>query len=307
MNRRHFLTAAGAATAAASAPGLLRAASAAGLHIAANTYPWSTFAKRAGREFVLHTDAALAAIASTGVKGYEPNIKAPADFDGLAARLKTHGLEMRSLYVNSVLHDAAQAKQSRADVLAVARRAAETGTKIIVTNPAPIRWGGPEDKSDAQLRTQAAALDALGADLRALGIVLAYHNHDAELRQGGREFHHMLTATDPANVKLCLDAHWVYRGCGNSEVALFDAVAHYGARIVELHLRQSQGGVWTEVFTGTGDIDYERLAAWLAERKMKPLLVLEQAVEKGSPDTLDAVEAHKRSLPHTQRTFAHLA
>jgi inosose dehydratase len=307
MNRRQFLASAGAVTAAGFAPGLVRAASAAGLHIATNTYPWGTFAKRAGRDFVLHTDAALAAIASTGIAGYEPNIKAPADFDGLAARLKAHRLEMRSLYVNSVLHDAAQAKQSRADVLAVARRAAATGTSIIVTNPAPIRWGGPKDKTDAQLRTQAEALDALGADLRALGIVLAYHNHDAELRHGGREFHHMLTATDPANVKLCLDAHWVYRGCGNSEVALFDAVAHYGARIVELHLRQSQGGVWTEVFTGTGDIDYERLAAWLAERKMKPLLVLEQAVENGSPQMFDAVEAHRRSLPHTQRTFGRLA
>lgn len=307
MNRRHFLASAGAATAAGFAPGLLRAASAAGLPIATNTYPWGTFAKRAGRDFVLHTDAALAAIASTGIPGYEPAIRAPAEFDGLAARLKAHGLAMRSLYVNSVLHEAEQAKQSRADVLAVARRAAETGTKIIVTNPAPIRWGGPDNKTDAQLRTQAAALDALGADLRALGLVLAYHNHDIELRHGGREFHHMLTATDPANVKLCLDAHWVYRGCGNSEVALFDAVAHYGARIVELHLRQSQGGVWTEVFTGTGDIDYERLAAWLAERKMKPLLVLEQAVEKGSPETLDGVEAHKRSLTHTQRTFARLA
>jgi len=48
-------------------------------------------------------------------------------------------------------------------------------------------------------------------------------NRDAELRQGGREFHHMLTATNPDDVKLCLDAHWIYRGCGDSQVAVFDA------------------------------------------------------------------------------------
>jgi len=72
MNRRQFLASAGAVTAAGFAPGLVRAASAAGLHIATNTYPWGTFAKRAGRDFVLGTDAALAAIASTGIAGYEP-------------------------------------------------------------------------------------------------------------------------------------------------------------------------------------------------------------------------------------------
>jgi inosose dehydratase len=252
----------------------------------------------------LHTDEALAAIAAAGLPGYEPAIKSLAEFDGLAARLKRHGLEMRSLYVNSALHEEAQARQSSAEVLAIARRAVALGTKIIVTNPSPIRWGGPENKTDAQLAGQARALDRLGAELRALGVSLAYHNHDIELRHGGREFHHMLTATDPANVKFCLDAHWVYRGCGNSQVALFDVLEHYGARIVELHLRQSREGVWTEVFTGAGDIDYERLAGWLAQRRMSPLLSLEQAVEKGSPDTLDAVAAHRQSLANTRTVFA---
>ena len=85
-------------------------------------------------------------------------------------------------------------------------------------------------------------------------MVLAYHNHDAEMREGAREFHHMLTGTDPANVKLCLDAHWIYRGSGNSQVALFDIVEIYVDRIVELHLRQSHDGIWSEVF-GEGDIN----------------------------------------------------
>lgn len=307
ISRRQFLTVVSATTAvAAILPRAHAAPAAAGLHVATNTYPWGTFAKREGKGFTLHTGEALAAIASSGIAGYEPAVKSPAEFDGLAARLQAHGLEMRSLYVNSVLHEEAQAKQSLAEVLAVARRAVEIGTKIIVTNPSPIRWGGPENKTDAQLRTQARALDTLGAELRALGVTLAYHNHDIELRHGGREFHHMLTATDPQNVKLCLDAHWVYRGCGNSEVALFDAVEHYAARIVELHLRQSREGVWTEVFTAEGDIDYRRLKAWLQRKRLSPLLVLEQAVEKGSPNTLNGIEAHRRSAANTRELFAAL-
>ena len=124
--------------------------------------------------------------------------------------------------------------------------------------------------------------------------VLAYHNHDAELRQGGREFHHMLTATDAANVKFCLDAHWVFRGCGDSEVAVFDALTHYHERIVELHLRQSVGGVWTEAFSMEGDIDYARLFSYLTDKGITPHLVLEQSVEVKSPKRLSAVEAHQQ-------------
>lgn len=298
MKRRRFITSAAALAAAA------RAADSPQLHIATNTYPWGTFARRDGGAFKPHTDEALAAIASAGIQGYEAGFGSPAEFDDLGARLKAHGLEMRSLYVNSTLHDAAQTPQSIENVLAIARCAAELGCGIVVTNPSPIKWGGPENKTDPQIIAQAAALDKLGAELRKLGMVLAYHNHDIELRNGAREFHHMLTATNPDNVKFCLDAHWVFRGCGDSQVALFDVLEHYGSRIVELHLRQSSGGIWTEVFTGKGDIDYERLAAWLKQRGIKPHLSLEQAVEKGSPHTLDAIAAHKQSVANARRVFA---
>jgi inosose dehydratase len=305
MNRRSFLLRTAATGLVLGSP-TLRSAAASTPHVATNTYPWGTFASRDGGTFTLHTDEALAAIARTGITGYEPIINAPEEFNGLEARLKAHGLEMRSLYVNSTLHDDS-ASASIDSVLAIARRALEIGTRIIVTNPSPIRWGGPENKSDAQLRAQAKALDRLGADLRQLGATLAYHNHDIELRLGAREFHHMLTATDPANVKLCLDAHWVFRGCGDSQVALFDAVEHYGSRIVELHLRQSRNGIWTEVFSGEGDIDYARLSAWLRQHGIKPHLVLEQAVETGSPKTLDVIAAHRQGLAQARQLFQGLS
>lgn len=271
--------------------------------IATNTYPWGTFARREGQAYSQHSDSALAEIAASGIIGYEPGFTAEAELDGLSPRLKQRGLQMPSIYVNSQLHDDA-AERSIATALAIARRAIELGTCIVVTNPAPIRWGGAENKTDAQLMAQARALDRLGEELRGLGAGLAYHNHDIELRQGAREFHHMLTATDPAHVKFCLDAHWVYRGCGNSQVALFDVLELHGDRIVELHLRQSREGIWTEVFTADGDIDYGRLSAWLKQRGIQPHLVLEQAVEAGSPKTLDAVAAHRKGLENVRELFA---
>ena len=74
----------------------------------------------------------------------------------------------------------------------------------------------------------------------------------------------------------------------------------------ELHLRQSSGGVWTEVFTGKGDIDYGRLVGWLRKHGIKPHLVLEQAVENGSLHTMDAVAAHKQGAEHVGKLFAEL-
>lgn len=272
--------------------------------LSTNSYPWGTFAKRDGKPDGAHGAELLAAIQSAGIDGYEGIFDKTSDFDGFEARLKSHQLITRSLYTNSTLHDPESVRRNVDHVLAIAKLGAAADAKIVVTNPSPIRWGGLENKTDAQLECQAKALNTLGAELRELGLQLAYHNHDAELRQGGREFHHMLAATDSANVKFCLDAHWIYRGCGDSQVAVFDALELYGERIVELHLRQSQSGVWSEAFTGNGDIDYVRMASWLESRKIRPHLCLEQAVEAKSPKTMDAVAAHKLSATNARATFS---
>jgi inosose dehydratase len=173
---------------------------------------------------------------------------------------------------------------------------------VMVTNPAPIKWGSPDNKSDDQIKLQAEKLNLLGEKLRMQGQTLAYHNHDSELRNAAREFHHMLAGTDPQNVQFCLDAHWVYRGSADSNIALFDVIKLYGDRIVELHLRQSVKGTWTEDF-GDGDIDYAKLWKTLRDQKINPLLVLEQAVEAKSANTMTAVDAHKKSVGYAKKVF----
>ena len=306
MDRRTFLLATSAAAAAVSSARSADDKSPAGLHLSTNVYPWRTFYQREGRDPQREQAALVSEVKAAGFDGFEPAVDSPAQLDALFPLLEQNQLELRSLYVNSVLHDPDQVRSSCDAVLAIARKGAAHGLKIVVTNPSPLRWGGGDDKTDAQLVTQAQSLDALGAELRALGITLAYHNHDAELRQGAREFHHMLTATDPRNVAFCLDAHWVYRGCGNSQVALDDVVAHYAPRIVELHIRQSSEGVWTETF-GPGDIDYPALVKQLSQRGLKPHVVIEQAVEAKSPQTLTAQAAHAQSVVAARKAFAPLA
>lgn len=307
-SRRTALGMLGVGTFLASVPATSRAASTIkspdkGLHVATNTYPWLTFYNREKKDFKIHSHHLLASIQKSGISGYEPILNSVNELNGLGDKLKTNRLEMRSFYVNSTLHDPEVAQSSIDQVLAISEAAQNLGARIVVTNPSPISWSGKEDKSDAQLKLQARNLDELGRQLRNRGMILAYHNHDAELRQGAREFHHMLTATNPENVKLCLDAHWVYRGCGNSEIALFDTLHHYHKRIVELHLRQSTHGIWDEAWSARGDINYIKLIEFLAEVDIHPHMVLEQAVEAQSPTSLNAEKAHAIGSKNLQSLF----
>lgn len=304
LSRRTFLQQATWATAIPlAAPAVARAAQATPLHLATNAYSWHVFYQREGRNFGAALDAGLKDVVASGLNGFEPGAGGTEDVQQLLPRLRQHGLEMRSIYVNSSLHEPAEADRSIDQILAVARVVKPFGTRIIVTNPNPLRWGGAENKNDDQLRFQSAALNRLGRELASLELTLAYHYHDIELRMAAREFHHMLAGTDPRYVTLCLDAHWLYRGAGNSQVALFDVIELYGHRVSELHLRQSHQGVWSETL-GPGDIDYEALAAALGRKQVKPHLVLEIAVEAGTPKTLDPVEAHRRSAEYVRRVFA---
>jgi inosose dehydratase len=273
--------------------------------ISCNAYTWNTFYGREKKQWMADPDASLSEYVQTGLTAYEPSFNNAEEVQKLAPYLAKYKLAMPSLYVNSTLHRADEAQKSIDSVLAIADAAKPLGATVVVTNPSPIKWGSEEDKSDADLAEQAKNLDQLGAELRKRGMVLAYHTHAPEHRQAAREFHHMLLASDPKNVSLCLDAHWVYRGSGNSQVALFDVVKLYGKRVVEVHIRQSKGGIWQETF-GDGDIDYRRLTNELKTQGVRPLLVLEQCLEKGSPNTIGPVEAHKQDLAYSKNVFAGL-
>ncbi len=271
-------------------------------HLSGNVYMLQVYYGREGKQFGADLDADLQELAACGLDGLEPILESPEDADRFGSALRKAGLQMRSAYVNTTLHRMPEAQQSIERVLAIADRARRYGTRILVTNPNPIQWGAPLDKSDAELETQANALNTLGKALEARGLKLAYHNHDMELRQAARELHHMMCGTDPRYVKLCLDAHWIYRGSGNSSVAVFDFIKLYGKRIVEVHIRQSRGGIWSEVF-GDGDLDWTAIVSELRRVRVRPHLVLEQAVEQGTPATLGAVEAISRSARTARQLF----
>jgi inosose dehydratase len=271
--------------------------------ISCNSYNWATFYSRKGKQWEADMEADIALFASSGLTAYEPSIDSVSKAKKLIPILKKHNVAMPSIYIGSVLHDEKEVDKSINLILSVAQEVKSYGTKIIVTNPNPISWGGDVLKSDVQLIMQAAALEKLGKQVKSWGIKLAYHTHDMEMKGGAREFHHMMQNTSPNNVYFCMDTHWIYRGSANSQLPVFDILKMYGDRIVELHLRQSINHVWTETFTADGDIDYNRFAKELAIRKIKPHIVIEQAIENLSVNNLDPVSAHKIDLQEIVNTF----
>ncbi len=270
--------------------------------ISCNAYNWFTFYGRQNKKWGEDLDKCMSDLAQTGITAYEPSFESAGDVKKLAPFLKKYNLSMPSIYVNSVLHKTEEAEKSITTVLAIADEIVKLGTKIVVTNPSPIKWGGQELKNDAELSIQAKSMEKLGLELKKKGLTLAYHTHDVELRAGAREFHHILQNTSPENVSFCFDIHWVYRGSADSQVAVFDVLKMYGNRVVELHIRQSVGGVWSETF-GMGDIDYQRFANELKTMKLRPHLVIEQCVEAKTPNTMDGKQAHVKDLAMIKEIF----
>ncbi|MBK8281828.1 MAG: TIM barrel protein [Saprospiraceae bacterium] len=271
--------------------------------ISSNTYDWLTFFRRDGKEWGKDLDEDIKLYATSGLTAIEPSLDSVQQAINYIAVLKKYNIQMPSIYVGSVLHQAQAAHTSILKILEIADIVKAFGTKIIVTNPNPISWAQPENKSDEALKTQAIALEDLGTKLRAKGLHLAYHTHNMELRAGAREFHHMLQNTNAKNVSFCFDVHWVYRGSDDSELAVFDVLKMYGHRVIELHIRQSQQGIWKETFSAEGDIDYSRFAAELKRLKVMPHLVIEQCLEEKTPNTMSVVEAHRMDLMNVKRVF----
>ncbi len=151
--------------------------------LSCNQYAWRMFLERDDQTWVDQEANALIQMGEIGFQAYEPAVTSPEEIDTLAPRLVKAGLSLPSIYVNSTLHDEAQIDASINEVLSIASAAQKIGTRIIVTNPTPIRWGGTESKSDAELARQAVALEQLGTALAETGMILAYHIHGAEMQR----------------------------------------------------------------------------------------------------------------------------
>ena len=311
QNRRNFLKSAGILAGSAmfvtnqnaiTPQAMAQTARSTGPEVFINQYTVETFYGRDGINLMQNLDRCFAELKEAGVAGFEVSAGQPEELDQYITALKKQDLQLRSIYVSPNVHDEATAEAEIKRVIAVAERAKTAGTKFVVANPQ-----AKSGKSDAELNLQNRSLDTLGAALRKLGMKLAMHYHTTELEFAAREFHSFMCDTSPENVWLCYDVHWSYRASGNSAISTYNHAQLYGDRVVELHLRQSQGGTWTESFVAKGDIDYDKAFAILRQSKAFDdcHIVLEQAPENGTPKTLKPIDVFKQSVEAVKKMVLH--
>jgi sugar phosphate isomerase/epimerase len=296
--RRAFLTQIGGAACAIATGQAAIGASEAVQKVApvgCNIYGWSQYYQREAKNVNEHLDDVFEALRDAGYDYLEGfvDVAQPENNLRLAQRMRGKGLAPVCLYTGGQLHSTDWQKTVD-KLLAAATVCQKAGFTLIDCNADPIG----REKTDDELKTQARALNALGAGLRAMDMKLGVHNHTPEMANGAREFHHNLKETDPATVGLCYDVHWVYRG----GIAPADSLKEYGSRIVSWHLRQSRGGTWWEDLD-SGDIDYAAIARFAKEHALIAPYTVELALEKGTEVTRSAVENHRRSREFVRRTF----
>ena len=302
FSRRNFLKVTVAIASGVAMPTSLVAhalentADASALHIAANSFMCSNYYKRDSKDYLDH----LAEIKRAGIDGIEPGIGTAAEAQSMGERLRNAGLEMRSVYATlNFFKSEDEAKASLNKSVAMAKAAAAFGTKILACN---FRTS-PEGKTDEEIIRQTAYLDELSHLLAEDGIKLCIHYHTPEWNAAGREIMHAMSQTDPNRVGFCMETHWSYTSGGNSMAAVQAHASTYADRTFEFHLRQSINNVWSETF-GDGDIDHVAIAEMFTKRGSPlPLIVLEQAPQRNTPQTMEAFEVFKKSVDYARKIF----
>lgn len=182
----------------------------------------------------------------------------PDDVEAIRAELARRGLKTIAGYVPVNMRAPEAVERALVDVRATAKKLAQLGAdRIMLADEGDGRReaiaGRPAETmrsglSDAEWRCFADGLHRAAEECAALGLVLCVHPHGGSYVENEAEIDRLLSMTDPALVKLCLDTGHVAFG-GGDPLAVAERWSH---RIGLVHLK---------------DIDLERLRAGLAAGK----------------------------------------
>jgi inosose dehydratase len=262
--------------------------------VGSNIYGWGQYAQREHR--TLDVDEVISALRDAGYDYLENflDIGRPDENGRFADRLRAKGLQPVSLYTGARLHEADKAKEVVAKILTAAKVCQQAGFCVLSCNADSIG----REKTDQELKNQAAALTDLGKGLNSIGMKLGVHQHMPEMANHAREFHSNFRHTKAKVVGWCYDVHWVWKG----GVMPLDGLKKYGKRVVTWHLRQSRNGIWWEELD-SGDVDYAAVAAYARKHHLARRFSVELAIEPGTIITRSVVENHRRSREFVRRVF----
>jgi inosose dehydratase len=294
VSRRQFIRAAVAAAGGVACANLPATEAPKNTLVGSNIYGWGQYAQRENRK--LDTSEVMASLRDCGYDYLESNLEVsrPEENGQFAEQLKARGLQPVSLYTGGRFHESGKAEETVARIVAAAKVCQQAGFSVLSCNPDPIG----REKTEEELKVQAAALSSLGRELKAFGMALGIHHHMPEMANKAREFHYDFEHSKPDEVGFCYDVHWVWKG----GVAPADALAKYGNRVVTWHLRQSRDRIWWEDLD-TGDIDFSAVSAVAKARRLPRRFTVELALEQETKVTRSVVENHRRSREFVRRVF----
>ncbi len=208
-------------------------------------------------------------------QGFETNIRFVQPQLGHAAearaRLDAFGLEFIAAHTNLPEYQRAGPEGAGAAATKLAGQARQFGAHALVVSHSGLSATG--HFSQQALEAKVRALDEVGRRVAEAGLVLAYHNHQPEFRNGAAEETAFLAGTDPKLV-------WLMFDIGHAWLAYPDAVAFFEAhheRVFGLHVRDFHNRV--SVPLGEGEFPLRDLAqairktgwhGWLIDEEERP-------------------------------------
>jgi len=204
-----------------------------------------------------------------GVQVYSVRDALKEDFAGSMKKLADIGyqyIEAYGLGVDGQIFDMSPEEYSRI--------VTDTGMEIVSTHGTYFQAGEGEKLRDAALTAGiphviipslstedqkdyhkvAENLNKLGEIFNDSGLLLGYHNHDAEFKKQGDEvaLEILLNETQPDLVSFQLDLYWVVKG-GADPVALIEK---YPGRFCSFHVKDAAEDL-EQTTVGTGIVDFE--------------------------------------------------
>jgi inosose dehydratase len=295
-SRRKFLRQAASCLAVATAGSSLFADENGIALIGSQLYGWGQYYQREGKNLAEHLPEVFSALRDAGYDYAEGfmDVATPENNAKTAEVARQKGLKPVCIYSGAALHDASSWETNAGKLLQAAAVCARSGYQILNCNPDAIG----REKTDAELSTQAKALDFIGAELNKIGMRLGVHNHTPEMANKAREFRWNFDHTNPQKAGFCFDVHWVFRG----GMAPAEALKLYGERLVSWHLRQSRDRIWWEDLDD-GDVDYHAISKEIEKRKLPKIFSVELALESGTKVTRSVVENHQRSIKYVREVL----
>jgi inosose dehydratase len=267
-------------------------------------------------------------IALAGYEGTElgPWGYYPTDPDLLRTELQTRGLTLASAFCPVDLTDRRAHDSAEAQVLEVADLLQALGThEVILADPlrppraaCAGRAGTSDEMSSAAWAATIDGVNRIGQTLAGRGMTAVFHHHTATYVETGPEIDHLLGATDPSTIGLCLDTgHAVYGGADP-----VDLVRRWPDRVRYVHLKDVdpralararaegldyEAGVRSGVFCplGRGCVDFVGVFAELRKIEYDGWLIVEQdvIVDDATGAALPPLEAARQSLAFLKKLW----